>query len=274
MTQISRPFQIALLAAGLLMAVWFVALRGHSSGSGAPSSPPAATAPATSASSGAEKAAAPSPVYHGAAPGVGALTHAIAKAHGAVAESQKNEKQLEMKSAQASSATATGGSSAVAQAGSSTAPSSSTGAGAVVTHTTVTKSGVSTRPPRQALVEQELKQGSMVVMLFWNPKGSDDIAVHRELQLLLAAHHRVAPVSNVPAVQRLLKAVGLELGRNIAVHYAPASQVASFGSITRGVQVFATPTILIVNKHGKITTLTGFTDAFSIEQAIDEARHA
>ncbi len=44
MTQISRPFQIALAAVVLLAAVWFVALRGHSS-SGS-SSTPAASAPA------------------------------------------------------------------------------------------------------------------------------------------------------------------------------------------------------------------------------------
>ena len=31
MTQISRPFQIALAALVLIVAVWFVALRGHSS---------------------------------------------------------------------------------------------------------------------------------------------------------------------------------------------------------------------------------------------------
>ena len=45
---------------------------------------------------------------------------------------------------------------------------------------------------------------------------------------------------------------------------ASAKEVASFGSVTRGVQVYGTPTILIVNKHGQTTTLTGLQDAFSI----------
>ena len=58
----------------------------------------------------------------------------------------------------------------------------------------------------------------------------------------------------------------------VAVQEAPASQVASFGSITRTVRVTGTPTLLIINKHGRTTTLTGLTDAYSIDQAIDEAR--
>jgi hypothetical protein len=38
--------------------------------------------------------------------------------------------------------------------------------------------------------------------------------------------------------------------------------------------VAVTPTILIVNKSGQATELTGLQDAFSIEQAIDEARNS
>ena len=60
--------------------------------------------------------------------------------------------------------------------------------------------------------------------------------------------------------------------RTSRVQEASASQVASFGSITRGVQVYATPTMLVINKHGQTIVLTGVQDAFSIEQAIDEAR--
>ena len=78
MTQLSRPFQIALAAAGLVLAVWFVALRGHSSSS--ESSPPAASTPAASSSGGASKPGATGSVYHGSAPGVEGLTHDIAKA--------------------------------------------------------------------------------------------------------------------------------------------------------------------------------------------------
>ena len=73
-------------------------------------------------------------------------------------------------------------------------------------------------------------------------------------------------------VARCAWSTGLELEKKIAVHYATAAQVASFGSITKTVQVYGTPTILMINRHGAVTTITGLTDAFAIEQAIDEAR--
>jgi hypothetical protein len=103
----------------------------------------------------------------------------------------------------------------------------------------------------QATVEGELKQGKVVTILFWNSKSSVDAAVQRELQAVVRAS-----------------------GGKIAVHDARADQVGSFGSITNAIQVFQTPTILIVNKRGRTTVLMGLTDVFSLEQAIDEARHA
>ncbi len=286
MTQISRPFQIALLAMGLFAAVWFFVLQGHSnstsgSGSSAAPSTPAQPANATvsgssvsGSTSGGEKAAAPSPVYHGAAPGVEGLTRAIAKAHEAVANSQRDAKQLEEKSAQASSAsssagtgTAAAGSTATATAAAPTVSKASTTAPPVTVHQVKVHVGV-TRPatankvassgapaksvPRmQATVEAELKQGKMVAILFWNPKSSVDETVQRELQ-----------------------AVAARRGEKLAVHDARAIQVGSFGSITRDVQVFQTPTILIVNRRGQTTPVIGLTDSFSIEQAIAEARGA
>jgi hypothetical protein len=274
MTQISRPFQIALLAMGLFAAVWFVALRGQSAsttGSGSSASAPSAQA---------GKATTPStPIYHGAAPGVEGLTRAIAKAHAAVTASQKSAKQVEHESPQASSSTGAGtiGASTAGSppAAAVTAPSTSKGSATTHTITTSVKkhatathgaaankvassgssasSGGSTKasPSMEATVERELKQGKIVAVLFWNPKGSVDVAVQRELQ-----------------------AVGRALGGKVAVHDARANQVGSFGSITHDIQVYQTPTILIVNKSGQTTTLTGLTDSFSIEQAIGEAQHS
>ena len=277
MAQLSRPFQIALVAVCLLAAIWLFALQGRStstSGSGASApastSAPSASTPAASATAhgkststaapGAKSAATPTHVYHGSAPGVEGLTRAIAKAHEAVAISQQNAKQLEGKSAQASNE------AAPAQTSSTTAPAKASAPvtkGAVKTSTTAPSSTVhkgsstpsptprATVPAGQRTVEADLAKGEVVVLLFWNPKGSDDLAVHREVQLLAKVD-----------------------GRKLAVQEALPSEVASFGSITRGVQVYATPTILIVNKKGRATTLTGLQDAFSIEQAIDEARQS
>jgi len=267
MAQLSRPYQIALGVLVLFAAVWFIALRGSStntsgSGSSAGSSATATPAsPASTAAAEAKAAAAPTPIYHGAAPGVEGLTRAINKAHGAVATSQQNAKQLEEKSAQASNESAAGASTAGSHptsAAASVTPSKGSTAASLdkpaVTHkgaSAPSAKSVSGVPSMQASVERELKQGKVVAILFWNPKGSVDLAVQREL-----------------------RAVGHALGGKLAVKDAEAHQVGSFGSITHAVQVYQTPTILIVNKHGQTTALTGLTDVFSIEQAIDEARHA
>ncbi len=275
MTQLSRPYQIALLGLGLLVIVWFVALRGHTAATstGAGSSPPAST-PAPTAASEAKAAAAPTHVYTGPVPGITGLTRAIAKAHGAVASSQQNAKQGEAESAQAAGAaraSSTSHSAAAAATAGTTSTHPPASKGAVAKHRSAGGSNTATRttpgkpsttgasvpkthssaPNMQASVAAELKQHKVVTILFWNPKAAVDRAVQRELQ-----------------------AVGHALGAKIAVHDARANQVGSFGSITRTIQVDETPTILIVGKGGQTTTLTGLTDVFSIEQAIGEAQKA
>jgi len=273
MAQLSRPFQIALVVVALFAGIWLFALQRRptsTSGSGssaAVSSPTSAastqakaattqSSPGSTAATGQKAAAAPSPVYHGSAPGVAGLTRAIAKAHGAVASSEQNAKQLEGKSARPSSPTAPAAST-VASAPATTATSStSRTASAPTTHklkSVPSAASHATSPALQRTVEAELERGSVVVLLFWNSKGADDVAVRRALQVLLKANRSPQ--------------------RQIAVHEATASQVASFGSITRGVNVYGTPTALVIGKSGKTTVLTGLTDAYAIEQAIDEARN-
>ena len=39
-------------------------------------------------------------------------------------------------------------------------------------------------------------------------------------------------------------------------------------------QVYSTPTILLINAKGKTSSLTGLTDAFSIGQAVKEVKRA
>lgn len=123
-------------------------------------------------------------------------------------------------------------------------------------------------------MEAALGQGKIALVLFWNREGADDVAVHEELRLLEAVHHVIAPVAGLPAVRRALKRDGLELGGKIAVFEATSKQVSDFGAFTRGVQIYGTPTLLVINRKGQTTMLTGLTDAYSIEQAVDEARHS
>ena len=297
MAQLSRPYQLALGAVLLFALVWFVALNGHGSSS---SSTPVASTPVPVATPAApEKAVASSKIYHGAAPGVEGLTRDINRAHGSVAKTQGQEQKIAGTAGETKgqgTGTASSNTTVVAKhgaAGSSTkvvtkhgvsgssttvvTRHGATGASTTVTTkhaatTTPNKTVTSGIPPRQAAIESELKRGEVAVVLFWNPKGADDNLVHEELQILLAAHHEIHALGHEQEVHKLLKIVGLELEKKIAVHYASASQVASFGTFTKTVQVYGTPTILVINKSGAVTTINGLTDAFAIEQTIDEAR--
>jgi hypothetical protein len=225
-TQISRPLQIALAAVVLLAAVWFFALRGHSSPSdsssaGASSSPTTAPAPASSRSSSTATSSNTSG-GHGRAgrtankattSNVAGLTRAIDRARRVLDKS--------------------GGS------GAHVATPSAVGA-----------------VSNQAAVEGELKGGQTVIVLFWNPSGSVDSVVRRQLQ----------------ALQGVLRQLPSAQDKHVAVHYSLANEVGSYGAITRSLQVLQTPTLLVIGPSGKTKTLTGLVDAYAIAQAIVEAR--
>lgn len=272
MAQLSRPFQIALVAIVFFALAWLVFLHGHgSSQETTASSQPGSSAPATSSSkpssvpgaslatTEAKHAAAPTPIYKGSAPGVAGLSKAIAKAHEAVATSQQSARQLEGKSGQASNgAPAAAGTPSAGAAGT---PSASAAHSDPATHTTP---ATGAKAPSQngsthrvygdtvantSAVESELKAGKTVLILFWNPLASDDRAVRQQVQ---AAKDKE--------------------GGKVAAHYALAKEVGSFGSITRNIPVYQTPTLLVIGSNKKVTTVVGFPDAFGIEQAISEAR--
>lgn len=307
--QLSRPYQILLGVVVVLGLIWAVALRGHTAN---PSEPTASTAhPATSVGSSSANgssggnSAAPTKIYHGSAPGVEGLTRAISKAHGVVAESQRNVNKQEGNSralsgeSQLSATTtkATAGSKAVpsvtvthkvnvvptlahrtvgsahgtadkhgvvtpAHSTTTSAPTTPTPVQRVVTPTHKTPVRAHTSPrsstkaaggsdPQQVAVEQELSQGKTVMLFFWNPKSTVDQVDQAEARTL-AAHSK----------------------GTVTLHPALASQVGEFGTITEVVHVYQTPTILIVNKHGLVSTLTGLTDVFALEQAVHEAQSA
>ena len=113
----------------------------------------------------------------------------------------------------------------------------------------------------------------MAVVLFWNPKGADDNVVHEELQILLAAHHEVAVHPQQGAGRQARLVTGLELEKKIAVHYASAGT----GRLVRHVHEDR-PGLRDADdprrstSTARSTTINGLTDAFAIEQTIDEAR--
>jgi hypothetical protein len=287
---------------------------------------PAAAAPAASGSTAAteaQQAAAPTSVYHGAAPGVEGLTKAIAEAHGAVATSQGYANKIEQKSEQASdtpapttaatapttsaspttkAATPVSVSPSVSGAGkpvakhspASSRPSSATGISKGSAHTVtaprtsvqaptkahaVTKASPQTSsstpagiPAGQQIVEGDLNNGSVVLLYFFTPSSPSDLRVQQALQLLDRVHQHNASALNTAEGKALSRDFGSKLKASISVIDAAPSAASFYGSITNGIQIYSTPTLLIVTKTGKTLVLSGLQDAYSIEQAVEEAR--
>ncbi|MCW3034293.1 MAG: hypothetical protein JWM60_2638 [Solirubrobacterales bacterium] len=265
MAQLSRPFQIGLAAVAVFAAAWLLLLNGHgrSSSESAPSPAQVSRTPAHSPGPSAKKSegSAGSATGHGSASSIGGLGHSVEKARGAVTTSRQNEKQLTERSNQASSETTT--TSTPKPAETTGSPSTTKSTGTASTPATKTSAPAPSKPAspaagkpavansRQHSVEAQLAQGKIAVILFWDPKGADDRVTRKALGSLRG-----------------------NSSLKIAIDEAPASQVTSFGTITRGVQVYGTPTLLFVNKHGRAVTLTGLQPAYAIAQAVREARHA
>jgi hypothetical protein len=187
------------------------------------------------------------------------LTRAIAKAHGAVATSQQNAQQLQRKSGEASNeprATATAGSTLATGAATRHKPvAGATPAHKTTSHATRGRAGSSAaaggRAAQQVAVERELTRGKTVMLVFGTSKSTVDVSVLAQAKAL-ASRSKGA----------------------VTVHAARANQVGMFGPITEVAHVYQTPTILIVNRHGVVSTLTGLTDEFALQQAVREAVHA
>lgn len=188
------------------------------------------------------------------APGVNGLAHDVVKARGAAALSNQANAQLAQNADAASNphpsttpatAGAAAGPSAPAQPASRPVvqPSGAKAPGPAVKPAPARPAPVD----HAAQVSQSMQQGKVAVVLFWNPEGADDRAVMRQLSSV-SGHDG-----------------------DVVVLEAQPSDVASFGAVTRGVQITETPTTLVIDKHGEATALTGLTDSTSITQAIGDA---
>jgi hypothetical protein len=250
--QLSRPYQIALAALGVLALAWFAVL--HRPGSSSSSSSSESTsAPAAHTTAASPSPGASTPTYHGAAPGVAGLTRDIAKAHGAVKTSEQNAAQLQSKSAQASQEAAPSAASTTAPQVSHTTASTTQSKAhkPAPTSRNASATAIAQAAAEQVILKRQLGQGKTLLLLFWNPKSSDD-----------------------KSVRKALHSVSAHLKGKVAVHVAPASQVGRYGSVTRNVQVLQTPTLVVVSKQGQALTLTGLVDKYAIEQSITEAKKA
>jgi hypothetical protein len=286
MTQISRPIQIALAALILFVAVWFLALRGHSSSSSGPesSAPSAISSSSSSPSSSASSAASPTLTKHAknpsstssahkaqhATPSAAGLSKTIDKAQQNVRRSQQDGHHAgaaKPTSKHAAGSTATPSPAAKHAPKAASAPSAKHAPKpakqrAVAPTKPATapakavKPATKSPPPAssggasantQAAVESQLAHGTPVAILFWNPQGSVDRAVRREVQSY-GSHSR----------------------GKVAVHVALASEIGAFGSFASAVGVYSTPTILFVDPDGKTLSKSGLIDRYGIGQAFVE----
>jgi hypothetical protein len=165
------------------------------------------------------------------APGATGLGNAVNGAKGAVAKSDASAKQT-----QAAAGTAANTTSGAANSQAPTSSSTAASPGA----------SVAVRDRSKPLLA-ELKAGKVVVLLFWNPRASDDKSVHAVLR----------------QVDRH--------GGKVAVHSASISRVADYSAITSGVQVLGSPTALVIDRKGNAKAVTGFNDARAIDQAAGDA---
>lgn len=259
MAQLSRPYQIALAAVVLFALMWFAVLHRPGSTASTPARTP--SAPATHAVRPTTRTVAhatprtsrvatrPSRTVTHVTTSVHrsatrAITHAAAPSRHVVAPHAATRTRTVTHAVRHTTAPAVPArphTTASRTAQTTTSPQRGSAPAA--------QSQVSSTARFENKLAAQLSHGRIVLVLFWNPRASDDAEVH-------------AQVADV---------VRRQGGRVVAYEAEPA-QIQEFGSITREIQVYQTPTLLIVNARHQVSTLTGYTEAFAIEQAIGEAR--
>jgi hypothetical protein len=100
---------------------------------------------------------------------------------------------------------------------------------------------------RDAAVVREIRSGKVVVMLFWNAKGADDVATR----------------GAVRSINRH--------GGKVAVHVVPISRVGQYRSITEGVTINQSPTVLVIGKKGSTRAIVGLSERGELKQAVNDA---
>jgi hypothetical protein len=294
MDQVSRPVQIALLAALSFAVLWFIALRPKDNSGGGGSAAPAAPVKAPPANRGKS-------LPGGLGKAVGDARKAQAQENGAAQRSDQASNSLQNQpstklsptpTAPAATPKAAPKTGAATSAPADNSPGYAIGAGigrsaARDSSAVLTAPGVAfglffasvvnpnaavastapvatakptprTAPVRRsapaprattspAAIQRGLAQGKVVVLLFWNNRSSDDQAVHSELSQ-----------------------VGSYGGRAL-VASAPIGDVSRYGSITSGVQVLQSPTIIVIDRLHRARLLTGYTDHTEIGQAVASA---
>lgn len=98
-------------------------------------------------------------------------------------------------------------------------------------------------------VARAIKGGEVLTLLFTNRVSADDRAVQAAVR---AASHRFGDGK-------------VFFGR------VPLGKIARYGRITRGADVEQSPTVVVVDRKLRATTLVGYVDAVTVEQAVVDA---
>lgn len=235
MAQVSRPYQIALAALGVFLALWLVALRPKASEtSSTPATPAAAPVPAAQA---------------GGAPAQTRLGGVVEKAReGASASQAAEQSRANASDAVEANSTATPGTPASASAAGAqvaSAPATAAPKGSAVAKRRLTGLATLPRPLARAVAKKQV-----IVLLFFNRRAVDDRAVRRAV---LSINRRRGKV---------------------AVMTAPIGKLSRFTAITRAVPVLGSPTVVVIDRRLNARALGGLLDREGVDEAVADALRA
>ncbi len=208
MGSLPKPLIGLLLGTVAFFAVWMVALK-----------------PSSSSSSG------------GAPGGVGQYQSAINKAHQAVTTSNQANARLGAPTATTSAPAAKTATKAAPAAKPATATKPSAQSGST---SASASAGVHA-------VENAVRAGKVVAVLFYNGAAADDKAMKAELAAISTHKGQVVKLA------------------------VPVSQLTQFSMITTQVPVDTSPTLVLIDRARDATALIGYADGVEIAQRIDDA---
>ena len=217
MRSLPKPLIGLLLGTVAFFAVWMVALKPSSSSSG------------------------------GSPSGVGQYQSAINKAHLAVTTSNQANARLGAPTATTPATTAKVSTTPAAKAAPATSAKTSPAAKAAAHKSPANASTTASAASEVQTVQNAVRAGKVVAVLFYNSAAADDRAMKSELASIPTHKGEVVRLA------------------------VPVSQLTQFSMITTQIPVDSSPTLVVIDRARQATTLFGFADGVEIAQRIDDA---
>jgi hypothetical protein len=175
-----------------------------------------------------------------------AATGEISKAKAAAATSDATNAKVQAATGEGGAGAAAAAQPSKTAAGSAAASSSARSKAAAAKRERASRAAAAAAG-RDGAVVRDIKRGKVVVLLFWNPDGADDVAARgavRDLDL-----H----------------------GGRVVVRVVPITRVAQYPSITSGVKIAQSPTTVVIGRKRKTRVIVGLTEPREISQAVGDA---